>query len=79
MNTHIKLYFNVTRSDSKAFLFYLGNIEHTHTKMPLTSTDDFIAAEIVEGGRVKLTIGNYRCLDIRVITLYKICTADKSS
>ena len=35
--------------------------------MPLTSTDDFIAAEIVEGGRVKLTIGNYRCLDISVM------------
>ena len=60
VNTKIQFYFNVTKSDNrndgKAFLFYLGNIEGTHTKMPLTFTDDFIAAEVIEGGRVKLTV-----------------------
>lgn len=42
--------------DDRAFLLYLGNILGTHTKMPQTSTDDFLAVEIVEGGRCKLTI-----------------------
>ena len=59
IKTHIQLYFNVTKSDisdGKAFLLYLGNVEDTHTKMPLTSTDDFMAVEIIEGGYVKLTI-----------------------
>ena len=57
--THVKLFFNVTQSDisdGKAFILYLGNVEETHTKMPLTSTDDFLAVEIVENGYVKLTI-----------------------
>jgi hypothetical protein len=42
--------------DGKAFIFYLGNVEDTHTKMPQISTDDFMAVEIVDGGRVKLTL-----------------------
>ena len=40
---HIRFYLNVTGSDSKNFLFYLGNIEETHKHMPLTLTDDYIA------------------------------------
>ena len=59
IKTHIQLYFNVTKSDisdGKAFILYLGNVEDTHTKMPLTSTDDFMAVEVIEGGYVKLTI-----------------------
>lgn len=59
INTHVQLYFNVTQSavgGGKAFIFYLGNVENTHSKMPLTSTDDFMAVEIVDGGYVKLTI-----------------------
>ena len=35
----------------RAFLFYLGNEENTHTKTPQTFTDDYVAAEIVESGR----------------------------
>ena len=59
IKTHIKLFFNVTKSnnpDGKAFILYLGNVEDTHTKMPLTSTDDFMAVEVIENGYVKLTI-----------------------
>lgn len=59
INTHVQLYFNVTQSavgGGKAFIFYLGNVENTHSKMPFTSTDDFMAVEIVDGGYVKLTI-----------------------
>ena len=50
--TQISFFFNVTKSevDDTAFLFYLGNEEQTHTKMPLTSTDDYMAIEIVRGG-----------------------------
>ena len=52
-------YFKVSKSDiggGKAFIFYLGNVEETHTKMPLTSTDDFMAAEINDEGLVKLVL-----------------------
>ncbi len=59
INTNVQLYFNVTKSEvgaGKAFIFYMGNVEDTHTKMPMTSTDDFMALEIVDGGYVKLTM-----------------------
>ena len=44
---HIRFYLNVTGSDSKNFLFYLGNIEETHKHMPLTLTDDYIAGTYI--------------------------------
>ena len=59
INTHVSLYFNVTKSavgGGRAFIFYLGNVEETHTKMPLTSTDDFMAVEINDDGHVKLIL-----------------------
>ena len=58
INTHIQLYFNVTKSavGGRAFIFYLGNVEETHTKLPSISTDDYMAVEITEGGYVKLTM-----------------------
>ena len=56
--TPISFYFNVTKSDvgESAFLLYLGNEAQTHQKMPLTSTDDYMALEIIRGGFVKLTV-----------------------
>ena len=52
--TPISFYFNVTRTSvgETAFLFYLGNEVQTHKKMPLTSTDDYMALEIVRGGKL---------------------------
>ena len=50
--TQVSFFFNVTKSDvgESAFLFYLGNEDQTHQKMPLTSTDDYMALEIIRGG-----------------------------
>lgn len=60
VNTEVDMYFNVSSKerggDDRAFLMYMGNEVGTHTMMPHTSTDDFMALELVEGGRVKLTI-----------------------
>ena len=58
VKTEVSMYFNVTdrESDDRAFLMYMGNEEGTHTMMPHTSTDDFMAVELVEGGRLKVTI-----------------------
>ena len=53
--TPISFYFNVTKSsvsEETAFLFYLGNEVQTHQKMPLTSTDDYMALEIIRGGNI---------------------------
>ena len=54
--TKVSFYFNIASSDPKAFLLYLGNIQGTHTKMPMSSTDDFLALEVVDSGQCKLTI-----------------------
>ena len=58
--TQVSFYFNVTKTEvnaeDTAFLFYLGNEENTHNKMPFISTDDYMAVEIISGGYVKLTI-----------------------
>lgn len=53
--TPISFYFNVTKSvvEETAFLFYLGNEVQTHQKMPLTSTDDYMALEIIRGGKIQ--------------------------
>ncbi|TRY60964.1 hypothetical protein TCAL_05712 [Tigriopus californicus] len=58
INTQISAYFNVSRAsdDDRAFLLYIGNEEDTHSKMPHTSTDDYMALEVVEGGFCKLTV-----------------------
>ncbi len=54
------MYANVSQREGpggdRSFLFYMGNEEETHTKMPKTDTDDFMAMEVVEEGRVKLTV-----------------------
>ena len=57
VKTEVSMYFNVTdrESDDRAFLMYMGNEEGTHTMMPHTSTDDFLAVELVEGGRLKVS------------------------
>lgn len=58
VETEISLYANVSRQNEndRAFLFYLGNVVDTYTKMPHTSTDDFIALEIMQGGICKMTM-----------------------
>ena len=59
LETQVSFYANVSRlgrGDDRAFLFYMGNVIDTHTKMPRASTDDYMALEIVEGGRAKLTM-----------------------
>ena len=45
------IYFRPASGYGRAFLFYIGNEENTHTKTPQSFTDDYIAAEIVESGR----------------------------
>ena len=55
--TKISLYFNVSRTEyGRAFILYLGNEVDTYTKMPFTSTDDYLAVEVTESGHVKLII-----------------------
>jgi hypothetical protein len=44
-------FFRQANGYGRAFLFYIGNEENTHTKTPQTFTDDYIAAEIIESGR----------------------------
>ncbi len=59
IHTQVSFYANVSRhsrADDRAFLMYMGNEEGTHTKMPHTSKDDYLAIEVVEGGKAKLTI-----------------------
>ena len=59
LETKVSLYANVSRlgrGDDRAFLLYLGNVVDTHTKMPRASTDDYMALEVIEGGRAKLTL-----------------------
>lgn len=58
LKTDITFYFNISNAASRgeAFMFYLGNVLGTHTKLPMTSTDDYIAVEVVQGGQCKLTI-----------------------
>uniref|UniRef100_A0A0K2UE20 Laminin subunit alphalike [Acyrthosiphon pisum] n=1 Tax=Lepeophtheirus salmonis TaxID=72036 RepID=A0A0K2UE20_LEPSM len=59
LNTKVSLYFNVTKrsdGDERAFIFYMGNVIDTHTKMPRATTDDFMAVEVVNGGAIKTTI-----------------------
>lgn len=50
---------NVTRrpeaGGERSFLFYMGSEEETHTKVPETDTDDFMALEVVEGGKARFT------------------------
>ena len=53
--TPVSFFFNVSKSEvneETAFLFYLGNEMQTHQKMPLTSTDDYMALEIIRGGNI---------------------------
>ena len=56
--TQVSFYFNVTKTEvnaeDTAFLFYLGNEENTHNKMPFISTDDYMAVEIISGGKSEL-------------------------
>ena len=54
ITTTVAFYVNVSRAargDDRAFLLYIGNEEGTHTKLPDVSTDDYMALEVVEGGR----------------------------
>lgn len=57
LKTDVNFYFNISRSArGEAFMFYLGNVLGTHTKLPMTSTDDYMAVEVVQGGKCKLTM-----------------------
>jgi len=44
------------KSDERAFLFYLGNLEGTNKKIPQCLTDDYMAIQILKDGKVSLTI-----------------------
>ena len=49
--TRIALFFNISKDakgDGRAFIIYVGNTEGTHARMPHTTTDDFIAVEVLE-------------------------------
>ncbi len=60
VNTEVELYFNVSGQarggDDRAFVLYIGNEVGTSAMMPHTSTDDYMALELVEGGKAKLTV-----------------------
>ena len=57
INTHVELFFNVTQSDvGRSFIFYMGNVDKTHQRMPGTSTDDYMGVEVDNDGLVKLTM-----------------------